>query len=296
MLIPRFLARVPSNGGVGLGPNFPASIPFCELYLDSRTVNGQPSSLVADGGNIGVVGVTPWTDLSGQTFGPARDAESAANNFPVIRHSGSKLSPAGTSVIDFTSQTSMPINANPYRSMTNGNPTGVGNPWDVVTRGHTFIFVGRFYNMGTASANWSDTQTNRAQWIPRGDPQPNPFVRSQAGISHNLNTPGSIFTANPLPWGLFVMRFRPPVNTNGGIDLRRWELASGWIDYSPAATAQWSTLGATGYFLSGQGPTGGVGNIPQNMDLGAVLWYSTALSDDTLDLLRVWNEIYFGSE
>jgi hypothetical protein len=294
MLVPigPFLRFPTARGGNQLPSDWPTQMPGVnlELWLDSRDFDG-----LAQDTRIGEAGVTPWVDKSGQTQGGARDGQQAtAARRPWLQIAGSGFeAPNGEPSVKFITQTNTPSGPNPFNRLESSNPTGAGDPWEIESRGHTFCWLGRLYNMGTAGVIWSGLTDIRSQCTSRGGAvttDARPFLRSN-GTFHALNT-GTIFASDPLPWGLTVLRFRTPAQGAGTVDFKRYALSTGWVNYSTAASATWDTTGEGGWSLSGNLSA----NVGQNMDLGTVLWYSDALTDAQLNTLVAWSLIYFGGE
>lgn len=280
------------QGRKSLPSNWPLLMPGVnlELWLDSRDFDG-----LAQDTRIGEAGVTPWVDKSGQTQGGVRDGgQSTLALRPWLQVAGSGFeAPNGAPSVKFITQTGTPIGPNPFNRLESSNPTGAGDPWEIESRGHTFCWLGRLYDMGTAAVIWSGLTDIRSQTTTRGGStttDARPHLRSNSAF-HALNS-GTIFSSSTLPWGLTVLRFRTPAQGLATVDFKRYALSTGWVEYVTAATATWDTTGDGGWSLSGNLSS----NVGQNMDLGSVLWYSDALTDAQINTLAIWSDIYFGTE
>lgn len=224
----------------------PLTVPNGIVYLN--TVPTFATGF-AHGTQIGQPGVTPWTNLFGQT--PSRDGTQVAGGLRPLLQVTSNQSPSGRPLVRFDGVDDSIASVNP-------------SPLPSKTLGYTWYAFGRLRSDASCCMIWNDEATGLCQVGFQGNPlgQP-PFIRSEI-VAQSLHT----VTIVPF-YGLFACVWSPG---SPGTAQGYWMQRTGGsvVLNTMALTATWDLTEnvRTGWHCAA--------NCPPNMDLGGWVWYSGA--------------------
>jgi hypothetical protein len=243
--------------GVGLGPDFPLSLPFLEEYYNSRYLVGAHGSTV-----------TNWPDRAG--YSPTRDQTTTGipgGTVGPTLQTTSNLSPKGTRLVRFNGTNNCLV-------------SGTISPFPVGTRGHSFHTYGRWTTTAAPPAAFAGAViwlTSLFNSVPK--------ELGLQTVGSNLlysRDSGGFHTAGATPTGfhLISLTLTPP---NVGVFYLDGVVRATFT-YTLGGNAA-DTTGLSDYINN---------NVPLNADMGHFEWYSTAQTQAQVALFYLWSKIYWG--